>query len=198
MNFSQYDPIKYLCDFLGVEAPPPMAYPLFLYLAFRIYLMLRGSKLEKEVTGRVKELFYRDEWNTAIEKNTTDGRLFVADFYAEWCGPCKRIAPAFGRLSMIFTNCDFYRLDVDRMKGVSRDAGVSCMPTFQFYKGGKIVDKLEGASEDQVSPAPPPPPPTPAACQGGRRSTHRSSSTKLLCSLILPAVPSPSAPSSRP
>ena len=42
-------------------------------------------------------------------------------------------------------------MDVDENEGAAAKAGVSCMPTFQFYKDGKMVDKLEGADDVKLN-----------------------------------------------
>ena len=41
-------------------------------------------------------------------------------------------------------------MDVDENEETSAKCGVNCMPTFQYFKDGQMVDKLEGASEDQL------------------------------------------------
>ena len=77
--------------------------------------------------------------------------LVVVDFFATWCGPCKAIAPlleemAKGEHSMV----KFLKVDVDECEEVAMDNEISAMPTFKFFKGGNVVDKLVGANPDKL------------------------------------------------
>ena len=71
------------------------------------------------------------------------------DFTATWCPPCKMIGPKFEAMEAEFPNVVCVKVDVDANSETSQHAGISCMPTFQFWKNGKQVeaDKIEGASE---------------------------------------------------
>uniref|UniRef100_A0A7N8X6T2 Thioredoxin n=1 Tax=Mastacembelus armatus TaxID=205130 RepID=A0A7N8X6T2_9TELE len=75
-------------------------------------------------------------------------KLVVVDFSATWCGPCKKIAPEYEDLSKKPENKNvvFLKVDVDEAEDVSTDCGISCMPTFHFYKNGKKVDEFSGAN----------------------------------------------------
>ena len=77
-------------------------------------------------------------------------KLVVIDFTASWCPPCKMIAPKFEALAEEHTDCNLHKVDVDENGEASQAAGIQCMPTFKFYKGGQEVDKLEGASEEKL------------------------------------------------
>lgn len=64
-----------------------------------------------------------------------------------WCGPCKAIAPVFEQLSQKYgQSAKFAKVDVDELQSVAASAGVTAMPTFQFFKSGKRVDELRGAN----------------------------------------------------
>jgi thioredoxin 1 len=66
----------------------------------------------------------------------------IADFYADWCGPCKAIAPAYAQLakSQSVPNwLAFAKVNVDNVQAVAAEYGVSAMPTFMFFKDGKQV-----------------------------------------------------------
>jgi len=88
------------------------------------------------------------EFKDAISRSPN---LVVVDFFATWCGPCKRIAPVLEELaSSLAGQVDFYSVDVDIAEDVAADQGISAMPTFFYFKGGKKVDELVGASTDQL------------------------------------------------
>lgn len=79
------------------------------------------------------------------------GKKIVVDFWAEWCGPCRMIAPHFARLSEEMTNWIFLKVDVDSQDTLSAECGIRAMPTFQFYDSdGKKIDELVGASIDAL------------------------------------------------
>ena len=69
----------------------------------------------------------------------------VIDFFATWCGPCKRIAPTFEKLAEAFSNVTFLKVDVDEAPELVDAFGVQAMPTFVFLKDGNEVKRVEGA-----------------------------------------------------
>lgn len=77
----------------------------------------------------------------------------VVDFFAEWCGPCKAIAPAIEKFSETHGHVKFYKVDVDNLSDVAADNGVSAMPTFLFYKNGELVDTVRGANPPAIGAA---------------------------------------------
>jgi len=81
------------------------------------------------------------------------GKLVMVDFYATWCGPCKMIAPKVEAMSEEFPDVAFFKVDVDQVSEVSEEQGVSAMPTFFFFKDGKKVGEVVGASEDKIRDA---------------------------------------------
>ena len=72
--------------------------------------------------------------------------LVVVDFFAEWCGPCKKIAPTLEQLARSTppSKVLFYKVDVDRARELAAAQGVKSMPTLQFFKGGKKVHEIVG------------------------------------------------------
>lgn len=71
--------------------------------------------------------------------------LIVVDFHASWCGPCHAIAPFYEQLSTRYARrARFLKVDVDNDGGISAQAGVSSMPTFQFYVRGRQVAQVIG------------------------------------------------------
>ncbi|VDM62415.1 unnamed protein product [Angiostrongylus costaricensis] len=66
----------------------------------------------------------------------------VVDFYAEWCGPCKVVAPVFEDLSNKYLTMVFVKVDVEKCEGVSA-SGVSAMPTFMIFINGLFREKMD-------------------------------------------------------
>jgi len=76
-------------------------------------------------------------------------KLVVVDFYAQWCGPCKMIAPKIEALAGTMNNVVFLKVDVDEAEDVAMDNKISCMPTFIFFKNSTKVDELSGANYEK-------------------------------------------------
>ena len=77
-------------------------------------------------------------------------KLIIIDFTATWCPPCQMIKPIFHKMADDMPDCVFLQIDVDVNDETAAKCGINCMPTFQYYKNGEMIDKLEGASEDQL------------------------------------------------
>ena len=75
----------------------------------------------------------------------------VVDFYADWCGPCKAIAPKYIELAKQHTIPNylaFAKVNVDNVQALAQEYGVTAMPTFLFFKDGKKV-AVNGAAQIQ-------------------------------------------------
>jgi thioredoxin 1 len=72
----------------------------------------------------------------------------VVDFWAEWCGPCKMIAPVVEELAVAYAGkVNIGKLDVDENNEVSSRYGIRNIPTLLFFKNGQLVDKQVGATQ---------------------------------------------------
>jgi thioredoxin 1 len=70
----------------------------------------------------------------------------VVDFWAEWCGPCRMIAPMIEEISKEFEGKAIVaKCDVDNSPGVASRFGIRNIPTVLFFKDGKVADKQVGA-----------------------------------------------------
>jgi thioredoxin 1 len=76
----------------------------------------------------------------------------VVDYYAQWCGPCKRFSPTYERLSKEWSSVSFYKVDVDvsEISETVSKQGVECMPTFVLYKDGNEWGRITGADEKNL------------------------------------------------
>ena len=72
--------------------------------------------------------------------------LVLVDFWAEWCGPCKMIAPTLEELAGEYAGKAIIgKLNVDDNAKTSAQFGVRSIPTLLIFKNGVIVDKQVGA-----------------------------------------------------
>ena len=70
----------------------------------------------------------------------------LVDFWADWCMPCKMIAPIVEELAEEYDGkLDFAKLDVDSNPNTAMSFGVRSIPTLLIFKGGKPVDQIVGA-----------------------------------------------------
>jgi thiol-disulfide isomerase/thioredoxin len=75
-------------------------------------------------------------------------RLFVVDFYATWCGPCKALAPVFRQLALRTPTALFLKVDVDDCDDLAAAFKIETMPTVKFMRGGispsNVVAEIQG------------------------------------------------------
>lgn len=75
----------------------------------------------------------------------------LVDFWAEWCGPCRIIAPFVKEVSEEFADKAVVgKVDVDSNPGISAKFGIRNIPTLLFFKDGQVVDKQVGAVQKSV------------------------------------------------
>ncbi len=71
----------------------------------------------------------------------------VVDFWAEWCGPCKMIAPALEEISKeMGGKVKIAKLNVDENPELAAQFGVRSIPTLMIFKGGQVADMKVGAA----------------------------------------------------
>lgn len=69
----------------------------------------------------------------------------LIDFWAEWCGPCRKIAPIVDELAQeVEGRAHVYKVNVDNERGLAAMFGIQSIPTFKIFNGGKEVDSFVG------------------------------------------------------
>jgi thioredoxin 1 len=70
----------------------------------------------------------------------------MIDFWAEWCGPCRMIAPIVEEMSHEYEGkAVIAKVDVDNNTGIAAQFGIRNIPTVLFFKNGQVADKQVGA-----------------------------------------------------
>ena len=70
----------------------------------------------------------------------------VVDFYADWCGPCKMMAPVIDELANDYEGkVRIGKLNTDENRGIASKYNVMSIPTILFIKDGQVADQVVGA-----------------------------------------------------
>lgn len=81
------------------------------------------------------------EFGGALKSHT----MLVVDAYADWCGPCRAVAPVIKELAGEYAQVSFAKVDVDNNPNIARTFGIQSIPTLLFFKNGMLVDRVVGA-----------------------------------------------------
>lgn len=83
----------------------------------------------------------------SFEADVVESELLVlVDFYADWCAPCRRLAPVIDELAEEYNgDVRFVKVNVDDNASLAVEFGVQSIPTLIFFKGGQQVAKIVGA-----------------------------------------------------
>jgi thioredoxin 1 len=74
------------------------------------------------------------------------GQPVLVDFYAEWCGPCKQMAPTLKQLAdRTGDKLKIIKIDIDRSRAAAESFQIRSVPTLIFFKDGKVVWRQSGA-----------------------------------------------------
>lgn len=65
--------------------------------------------------------------------------VWIVDFYADWCGPCKMLGPVLEQL-----NNNVLKVNVDSHESLAAEFGVMSIPTLCFFKDGQLINKTVG------------------------------------------------------
>ena len=80
------------------------------------------------------------------EALSRESGLMMVDFWAEWCGPCKAIAPILEDLAQESAGrVTLAKVNVDENPGLAARYGIRSIPTILFVKQGKVADQVIGA-----------------------------------------------------
>ena len=82
-----------------------------------------------------------------FEELVNSGKTMVLDFWAEWCGPCRMVSPIIDELATEYEGrVTIGKMNVDENDDVVGQFGIRNIPTVLFFKDGKMVDIVVGAT----------------------------------------------------
>lgn len=73
------------------------------------------------------------------------GQTVLVDFYADWCGPCKMMAPVVEELAGEEPRVKVCKINIDEEMAIAQRYGVMSIPTFIAFKNGEVAGKQVGA-----------------------------------------------------
>lgn len=78
-------------------------------------------------------------------------KLVIVDFWAEWCGPCKMIAPLLDEIARELPDkVKIVKVDVDQEQQLAQKFGIYNIPTLLFFKGGAVREQVVGTAAKKV------------------------------------------------
>lgn len=78
-------------------------------------------------------------------------QLTIVDFYADWCGPCKMVAPVIEQLADEYKDTvKVGKINVDNAPGIAAKYKVMTIPTIMYFKDGEPVHKIVGVERKEV------------------------------------------------
>ena len=97
--------------------------------------------------GKVTELT-----QTSFQADVLQCKMPVlVDFWAPWCGPCRRIAPLVEQLAIEYAGkVKFAKIDVDQSQELAGSYGVMNIPTLMIFKGGGVVERFTGIPDSAL------------------------------------------------
>lgn len=73
-----------------------------------------------------------------------ESKTVVIDFYADWCGPCKMLAPVLEEIAKENINTKFVKINVDDAQELAMEYNIMSIPTLVVMKNGKEVNRMVG------------------------------------------------------
>lgn len=103
----------------------------------------------------VLRTMFIDEIKNYFGEYEQDNNYTIIDFYADWCNPCRKIAPLYDELSVLYKKINFTKINIDDSPEIAEEFNIESIPTFvilnndteiyrcqDFYKLSKFIETL--------------------------------------------------------
>ena len=85
--------------------------------------------------------FTEDNFDSEVVKSD---KPVLVDFWAEWCGPCKMLAPVLDELSDEVEGVKIGKVNIDDFQGLAAKFNIRSIPTLLMFKGGEVIEQIVG------------------------------------------------------
>ncbi|PKG33546.1 thioredoxin [Methanoregula sp.] len=107
------------------------------------------EKRKQELAGKMQDAGRSGVQNVDemhFQQFVTTNQFAVIDFWAEWCGPCRRIAPIMDELSIEFAGkVAFGKCNTDDNRRLAMQFNIDAIPAMMLFSRGQLVDRIIGA-----------------------------------------------------
>ena len=108
-----------------------------------------SQPVQKKVYGTVTPITGEEHFKAVLDSSAV--RLMVIDCYADWCGPCRVLAPLIAELAGEYGGrASFFKLDVERHRGIAAQYRIAGIPYVAFLKNREVVHSITGLAPKQT------------------------------------------------
>jgi thioredoxin 1 len=111
------------------------------------------DRREKQTTKvKIEHITSTKQFGDLLSSTPPDRYIFV-DFYANWCGPCKRITPKIEKLASEYSHVKFVKINVDELVDLANLYHISSIPCFHLFSGRSVEPKFPpviGSDETKI------------------------------------------------
>jgi thioredoxin 1 len=104
-----------------------------------------GETVMLTATRQDRKVHHADEGNFAELVLSSDVPVLV-DFYADWCGPCRMVAPVLEELAKETTDAKIVKVNVDHSPRLAARYGISSIPSLKVFEEGEVVGEHVGVA----------------------------------------------------
>ena len=112
--------------------------------ASKTYFAAANKTPSSDASGTSSVTVHEIADKTTFDATTASG-VTVVDFWAPWCRNCKKVGSTVSKLAAELSNIKFAKVNTVEAEELSADLHIDALPTFQFYKDGKLVGEYKGS-----------------------------------------------------
>jgi thioredoxin 1 len=95
-----------------------------------------------------------DKSESELETLINDTPYIFVDFYADWCGPCKKFEPELVEIEKKYSSqCTFIKMNIDNADELAAQYNISKVPTFLLFSNTKLVARIDGPKRVEIDAA---------------------------------------------